>query len=279
MKTAVNSEIKFAEINGRKLAYRSIGEGQPFILANRFRGDLDVWDPLFLDKLAEKYTIITFDYTGLASSTGTPGTSILDFAKDIKDLADALGYKKIIAGGWSFGGFAAVVAATEFPELITHTVVIGANPPGENNLPIEEMFFDVSKRPEYTIEDETYLFFEPASERSKKAAVRSRERIAERTNGHDKKVLEELWNHYTLGSADYAVDPTNAREKLKKLQNPVLVIMGDHDVCFPVENWYALNRQLKNTHLIVFPEAGHGPQHEYPELTASYIFEFIKNIQ
>lgn len=170
MKTAVNSIIRFGEINGKKLAYRSVGQGQPFILANRFRGDLDVWDPLFLDQLAKNYTVITFDYSGLASSSGTPGTSILDFAKDIKDLADAMGYKKIIVGGWSFGGFAAVVAATEFPQLITHTIVLGANPPGENSFPIEEKFFDVSTRPEYTVEDGIYLFFEPLSERSRAAA-------------------------------------------------------------------------------------------------------------
>lgn len=276
--TAVNSVIKFIEINGRALAYRSIGEGTPLILANRFRGNLDVWDPLFLDQLAEKYTVITFDYSGLGSSTGDPGTTILDFAVDIKDLATALGYKKIIVGGWSFGGFAAVVAGTEFPDLVTHTIVIGANPPGANAHPIEELFFDVSTRLDYTVEDETYLFFEPDSERSKKAAVKSRERIAQRTEGLDIKVTKELWNHYTLGTANYIEDPTNAREKLKNLKNPVLVIMGDHDVCFPVENWYSLNRQLENTHLIVFPKAGHGPQHEFPELVASYIFEFVKNI-
>lgn len=57
---------------------------------------------------------------------------------------------------------------------------------------------------------------------------------------------QELWNNYTLGSVDYAKDPTNIRENLKKLQNPVLVIMEDHDVCFPVENWYALNCACKN---------------------------------
>lgn len=277
--TAVNSKIKFAESQGRTIAYRSIGKGKPFILANRFRGNLDVWDPLFLDSLAKKYTVITFDYSGMASSTGDAGKTILEFATDIKDLAQALGYEKIIVGGWSFGGFAAIVAATEFPDLISHTIVIGSNPPGENANPIEEKFFDVSRRLDYTVEDETYLFFEPTSESSKIAAQLSRERMAERTKHLDEKVAQEVWDNYTLGVVDYVKDPTNSREKLLTLKSPVLVVMGDHDICFPIENWHVLNRKLKTTHFIVFPQAGHGPQHEHPELVAKFIKEFTKNIK
>jgi len=277
--TAVNSKIKFAESKGRKIAYRSIGKGEPFIIANRFRGNLDVWDPLFLDSLAKKFTVITFDYSGMASSTGEPGKTILDFATDIKDLAEALGYSKIITGGWSFGGHAAAVAATEFPDLISHTIIIGANPPGANLHPIEEKFFDVSRRPDYTVEDETYLFFEPASESSKKAAQLSRDRMAQRTEHRDVPLVQEVWDNFTLGMVDFAKDPTNSREKLLTLKNPVLVIIGDHDVCFPVENWHVLNRQLLTTQFIVFPQAGHGPQHEHPELVAKYIKEFVKYIK
>ena len=49
---ATNSRTQYAEINGRKIAYRSIGKGEPLILCQRFRGILDDWYPGFLDALA-----------------------------------------------------------------------------------------------------------------------------------------------------------------------------------------------------------------------------------
>ena len=77
---AVNAKTQFAEINGRKIAYRSIGEGTPMILCLRFRGNLDSWDPAFLDELAKNYQVIVFDYSGFGLSTGTPSTNMTGFA-------------------------------------------------------------------------------------------------------------------------------------------------------------------------------------------------------
>ena len=53
--------------------------------------------------------------------------------------------------------------------------------------------------------------------------------------------------------------------------------MGDHDIGFPVEEWYRLVGKLPSTQLIVMPQAGHGPQHQYPDLAAKYIAAFIEN--
>jgi pimeloyl-ACP methyl ester carboxylesterase len=57
----------------------------------------------------------------------------------------------------------------------------------------------------------------------------------------------------------------------------ILAICGDHDVVFPVENWYALNRKWKSLHILTFPQAGHGPQHQYPQLCADVIASFVKH--
>jgi pimeloyl-ACP methyl ester carboxylesterase len=51
---------------------------------------------------------------------------------------------------------------------------------------------------------------------------------------------------------------------------------GDHDIVFPVENWYALNQQLPTVPLLTFPQAGHGPRHEHPEACAELIATFVR---
>lgn len=67
---ALTAETQYADIENKQIAYRKIGTGTPLILANRFRGTLDTWDPLFLDLLAKNNTVITFDYPGIGYSEG-----------------------------------------------------------------------------------------------------------------------------------------------------------------------------------------------------------------
>lgn len=277
---ASTNPVLFVTVGEKKLAYRSVGEGKPIILCSRFRGNLDCWDPLFLESLASHgYRVITFDHRGLGSSTGAPPENILDFATDVKDLAHALGYKKVIVGGWSLGGWVAQIVTTEFPELVTHTILIGTKPPGKVEYPVEQIFLNTAWKKDYTLEDETILFFEPTAETSRAAAKESHERIAKRTSGHDKFIEESRWECYAKAARDFEADPYQARKKIMTTKIPMLVISADHEVCFPPQNWYNLTRQLPTTQLLVIPQSGHGPQHQYPEFIASYIHQYISEFQ
>jgi pimeloyl-ACP methyl ester carboxylesterase len=274
---ATHTRTQFAEVNGKKIAYRSIGKGSPMILCQRFRGMLDDWDPLFLDELARNYNVITFDYTGLASSQGTPHTNIKSFAGDVIDLAKYLNLEKVIIGGWSFGGWVAQIVTTVFPELVSQTILIGTRPPGKVSHDLEEIFIKTAYKPVNDFDDEIILFFEPISELSRIKAKESHDRIAQRTIDKDIPVALDQLQYYRSGGEDYVKDPYNAREKLTTTNIPILVISGDHEVCFPPENWFELNRKLPTTQVVVIPRAGHGPQHQFPEMVATYIHAFIVN--
>ncbi len=64
-------------------------------------------------------------------------------------------------------------------------------------------------------------------------------------------------------------------KKLKATQTPILILCGDNDTSVLVENWYPLIGEIPRGQLIVFPEAGHGPQHQYPVLSARYVAAFL----
>lgn len=273
---ATNSPNQFVEINEKKIVYRSIGEGEPIILCQRFRGNMDNWDPAFLDALAKNYNVIIFDYSGFGLSEGPLPKTVLAFAEDVRDLTQALHFKKIIVGGWSLGGWVAQIVTTEFPDLVSQTIVIGAKPPGENKYQIEQIFMETAYKPSYTLDDETILFFEPASPASRASSKQSHDRIAARTTDNDIRIKEELWEYYKNCGDDFAADPYKAREKLTTMKTPMIVISADHEVCFPPENWFALNRKLPTTQVIVIPQSGHGVQHQYPELVAKYITAFLE---
>jgi pimeloyl-ACP methyl ester carboxylesterase len=277
--TALTAPNQFAEINGRVLAYRSIGEGLPIVLAVRFRGNMDAWDPAFLDALAAHgFRVITFDPSGLGLSTGERTYDPLSMAKDIPDLLDALDLREAVVGGWSLGGLAAQVAIASYPERFTHGVLIGTNPPGPNVKGAEQLFYDTAGRAENGLEDEIVLFFEPKSQASRQAAVRSAERIAQRREGRSVPVPAD-WAAKVLGDKPKSplFPALPVLEALKTTTIPILHLGGDHDIIFPVENWYALNEQLPTVQLLTYPRAGHGPQHEHPEASAQHIAAFVRS--
>ena len=64
---------------------------------------------------------------------------------------------------------------------------------------------------------------------------------------------------------------------MKKTSIPILHVGGDHDISFPIENWYALNGQLPTLQLLTFPQAGHAPHHQHPVAVASPITIFCRD--
>lgn len=275
---AISAPNQFVECDGRHLAYRSIGTGKVIVLCTRFRGNMDLWDPAFLDRLAEQgFRVITFDYSGLGLSSGerTYNPSLL--AKDAIQLIQALDLKDVVIGGWSIGGIAAQIVLALVPDLISHVVLLATTPPGELVKLSEQLFYDMAAKPMNDVEDFTIVFFEPQSEKSWEASRRSLERIKSRTIDRSKEIPVE-WAAASIG--DKPRNPIfpapTILEVLKTTRIPILHIGGDHDIIFPIENWYALNQQLPTLQLLTFPEAGHGPHHQYPEASADYIATFVR---
>ncbi|WP_341836577.1 alpha/beta hydrolase [Chitinophaga pollutisoli] len=274
---AVRAPTQFADVGGRQLAYRSIGAGDPILLCQRFRGNLDDWDPAFLAALAEYYQVIYFDYGGMASSTGEPHEHITAFASDVMGLADALSINRFLLLGWSFGGWVVQAVTALFPERVRQAILIGTRPPGPPAFDLDPLFLEVAFRPVNTFEDEVILFFEPDDANSVAAARKSHDRIRARTENQDTPVKPEHWGNYRKGGEYFSGENQEYLQRLRETDIPILVISGDHEICFPPENWFTLNRQLPTTQVIVIPRAGHGPQHQYPALTAAYIHAFVSH--
>ena len=62
---------------------------------------------------------------------------------------------------------------------------------------------------------------------------------------------EEWWDNQRIAIGDFREDKYNSLEELKKSTIPTLLIMGDHDISFHVEDWYPLIGDLESTQVIV----------------------------
>lgn len=279
--TALTASNQFAEIGDRTIAYRRLGTGPDMVLCVRFRGTMDAWDPLFLDLLAQSFTVTIFDYRGLGHSTGTASYAKADMAQDVDDLVTALGLEKIIIAGWSLGGFAAQVFAATRPEKVSHVLAIGTMPPGLMVKPFEQLFFETAWLREYGTREEYILFFEPNSARSRALADQSLARIAARKAVQDYPTDPQVFIDSIEANTDPDTpfpDPAGVYSAFFRTTDiPVLALSGDHDIIFPVENWYALNDLWPTLFIATFPDSGHGPQHQYPALAADIIKSFVNN--
>lgn len=275
---AATATTRFVEVGGRKLAYRSVGTGKPIVLCHRFRGVLGLWDPAFIDALAaEGFQVVTFDYSGLGLSTGEKSYNPAAMVKDAKDLVDALELKDVVIAGWSIGGIVAQIYLAMFGQDVSHVVLLATTPPGKLVKQAEPLFYDAAAVPGIGLDNFTTIFFEPADEGSRAASKRSFDRIMAQKIARSPDVSAD-WAISQIGTTPR--NPVFPSEEilglLKSTKTPILHLGADHDIIFPIENWYALNGQLPSVSLITYPRAGHGPHHQYPEAAAAQIAAFIQ---
>lgn len=276
---SLSAPTKFLEAKGRRLAYRTVGTGKPLVLCNRFRGVLDLWDPAFIDGLADQgFQVITFDYSGLGQSTGEKSYNPMSLAQDAVDLIAVLGLEDFAIGGWSIGGITAQIVLAMTGDKASHVVLLATTPPAQLVKAGEQLFYDTAAKPGTDLDQFTTVFFEPGDAASREASKHSFERIMARKEDRSPDVPAD-WAIAQIGNtprnplfpADQILD------LLKATKTPILHLGGDHDIVMPIENWYALNNQLPTLHLITYPRVGHGPHHQYPELAAAQIGAFVKN--
>jgi pimeloyl-ACP methyl ester carboxylesterase len=127
-----NLQVRAA--NGIDYAYRDTNPGDttgvPLVLLQRFRGNLDNWDPALIDALGPSRRVLAFDNTGVAGSTGsTPGT-VEQMASDALAFTAALDLADIDLLGFSIGSFIAQQIALTRPSLVRRMVLASAAPQG-----------------------------------------------------------------------------------------------------------------------------------------------------
>src|SRR5260221_4114674 len=113
-----------------RFAYRRCRtqSGIPLIMALRFRGTIDHWDPALLDVLASERDVIVFDNRGTGRSSGTGPTTIDGLAQGLLEFIDPLGLTQVDLLGWSMGGYVAQAATLKRPALVRRLLVSGIAP-------------------------------------------------------------------------------------------------------------------------------------------------------
>lgn len=276
--THLTAPTRFIELDGARFAYRrwgNAGSGQPpLFFLQHFRGGMDHWDPLMTDGLAAGREVILYDPRGLASSTGAPRGLIEDMADDAAMVIRALGLTLVDVVGFSLGGMIAQDLTRRHPDLVRKLMLLGTQPRGGNPDP-DPKIFEVAPNPVPTVDDFLFLFFGP-SEAAKQAGRDFWDRRHLRADQDPPSSAEVMMGQIAANTAFVTpLDPEAPFAHLKGITQPTLVVNGVNDVMIATINSWHMVQNIPNAQLIVYPDAGHGAQFQYPERFLKHAVQFL----
>ena len=112
-----------ASIEGAEIHFETAGEGPPLLLVTGL-GAGPAARAAFVEALAQRHTVLTYDQRGTGQSKGGPaGLSIEGHAGDVVAVLDAAGIAKAHIFGHSTGAGAATVLAAGHPDRVASLVL------------------------------------------------------------------------------------------------------------------------------------------------------------
>src|SRR5229473_1565440 len=304
--THQTAPTQFVEANGIRFAYRRFGKapefdpnlfldgiepqyraeldssigGVPLVFNQHFTGTMDHWDPAVTDGLAKDREVILFDNAGISSSSGEVPTTFEEMGTNAISFIKALGLKRVDLLGFSIGGFVAQEITLQAPELIRRLVLVGTGPRGGGNMatltPEAQQIFGAT----YKAPEELWLKVHFTNSEASQAAGRGfLKRFLRRRENRDPEVNEKVapaqleaigkWGARREGSGAGSYD------YLKTILQPTLVVNGDNDVIIYSINSWILQQNIPNAQLIIYPDANHGSQYQYPERFVRHVSMFL----
>ena len=269
---------QFVEVNGVRFAYRRFGNaaGVPLVFNQHFTGTMDHWDPLVSDGLAKDREVILFNNAGVSSSSGEVPTRIEKMGAHAVAFIKALRLTKVDVLGFSIGGFVAQEIALQAPDLVRQMVLVGTGPRGGEGMatltPEAQEIFGA------TYDEPDHLWLRVHFTESAKSQAAGREflkRFRLRAENRDPEVNEKVAPAQIEAISEWGTPRDEPFEYLKSIRQPALVVNGGRDVIIYAVNSFILQQHLPNAELILYPDANHGSQYQYPKRFVRHVSLFL----
>jgi 3-oxoadipate enol-lactonase len=265
--------MAFHEVNGVNIRYEVVGRGPPLALIIGYRLHGGAWPEVFVDKLSEQFSVLTFDArgTGRSDKPGS-GYDLHVIATDVLGLLDHLGWPKAHILGFSMGGAIAQELAIRHPDRVERLVLFATFPGGlygvRASWPILRRLFELDGlSPEEAARQVWPVTYAPGylSANAKAIEAQMRREIAYPTPPHAARAQRE------------AIQAFSTTFRLEQIRAETLVATGADDILVPPENSLRLAHRIPNAKLTTIPSLGHRAIWEAPEETARFITDFLSD--
>jgi pimeloyl-ACP methyl ester carboxylesterase len=273
--TAKNQSVELA---GDKFVYRRFGNTQstpPVLFLQHFRGNLDFWDPILVDRIAQDREVILLANRGVGASTGVVPDNVTDMARDVILFVGALGLDQVDVLGFSLGGHIAQELALLKPRMVRRIVLAGTGPQGGPGLHrwSDDVYIHACAD-EIDAETALNVFFSGSEESRAKGMAylaRTQSRQVDRDEPTDLATRDAQFAALTA----WGIPDASKLNRLAGITQPTFVAVGDHDAMMPTANSRLLVDRLPNAHLRIYPDANHGFLNQYPELFGDHARTFF----
>src|SRR5919204_4668476 len=251
--------MRVALRDGYNLNVEEVGSGYPLIVLHGGPGlDHQMFRP-YLDALANEYRVLYVDERGQGRSDRVDPTSLsLDvFARDVDLLAEALRLEEFALLGHSFGAIIATYHATELGTASAYVISGGTDESGT-------MLADVDASLEAMGEAGRAIADSWEDEKTVETEEQLKQLLRVQMPFHFHGEPPPGYGDEMIGSPDVLRHFANAgygdfdyRPKLKDVDKPTLVIVGEYDRTTTPRAARVLHEGIQGSELVVITAAGH----------------------
>jgi pimeloyl-ACP methyl ester carboxylesterase len=262
----LKKEVRLA--NGTRLVFVELGdpEGEPLLLLHGYTDTSRSWS--IIAPHLSGYRLLIPDQRGHGAADApqccyTPS----QFAYDAKLFMNALGVDRAAVAGHSMGSMVAMTMAAEYPDAVSSIILIGSTalPPVVPGTwlydQVAALKFPLDRKSQFM--RDWHPSNQPTSVDPEFAEAVMEDILAIRPHVW-RSVMRELMQ---FPVARHAGD----------VKAPVLVLSGGKDPLFPAEHHAALLKAFPHAEAHVFPDLGHSPNWERPDVVAERIAAFLQS--
>jgi pimeloyl-ACP methyl ester carboxylesterase len=238
------------EIDGLRIAYEQAGEGPPLVLLHGYVGDgASTWRAQ-LDGLRDACTVVALDLPGAGRSADPPESWTLgDFADCLVAFLSELGLDRPHVGGLSWGGGLALELYRRHPE-IPRTLILGSAYAGwAGSLAPDELAHRLRQVEQMAdLPPERFVSEVAPTLVSDSASGPLVDAFIASTYAFHPSGLRAMARSFAAA---------DLRDVLPRIEVPVLLLYGEHDVRAPRSVGEALDAAIPDSRLVVLDGAGH----------------------
>ena len=191
-----------------------------------------------------------------------------EFADDLSEFMDTAGIDKAVIVGHSMGSFAAQRFAMDYPERVIGLVLIGSFTACRNSNVVVDFVTSAVDRLSDPIPTEFAREFQTST-----FAIPIPDEFLETVIAESVKVPARIWK-----AACHSMIDTDHTAELEKIKAETLLIWGDQDAYFDLEEQKKLLEGIERSTLNIYKGVGHTPQWEVPERLAADLMDFIERV-
>lgn len=246
----------------------------PLVMLVHLAANLDNWDPRTVDQLAQSRHLILVDLPGVGASGGTVPATIEEAGQQAARIVRGLGYERVDLLGLSMGGMIAQEVVRHDPSLVEHLILVGTGPRaglGIDKVTPTTMRY-MFRAALHRTDPKRYIFYTHDAH-GEAEARKVLARLGSRTKEHaDKPMAVRSFLRQLRAIKRWGTAPA---DDLSFITMPTLIVNGDTDDMVPTPNSYDMHGRIKDSHLVIYPHAGHGSLFQNPEEFTAEVNEFL----